>query len=316
MSWLKSAHILFALCLLMGLLALAAGSSGWRWTAVAELVRGDDIVAGLRAPRVVLAALVGASLALAGVVMQTLLRNDLADPYILGLSGGASAGAVSSLALWPGFPPGPAAAIGAAGAAATVRALTRGSYHPTRLLLAGVTVGSLLASATGLVLVLAPRATMLRSATFWLFGGLGTPQWNVLAVPAIALASAIGWTLVRAERLDRLTLGDDVAASLGVDIRPLRRTALLIGVVLTAAAVAVGGLIGFIGLLGPHIARRLVGATHRRLVPVAVLVGALVVMAADTAARTAFAPREIPVGLVTALFGGPFFLVLLNRRNW
>jgi iron complex transport system permease protein len=297
-------------CLAVAVVTLAAGPTGWRSPVAWPW---DDVVMDLRAPRVLLAGIVGASLAVAGAAMQVLLQNELADPYILGLSGGASAGAVASLALWPGLPPGLAAAAGAAGAATVVRALARGPYDPTRLLLAGVAVGSVLASATGLMLVLAPADRLLRSATFWLFGGLGTPRWSTLVLPALLLATLLAWLLVRAERLDRLTLGQDVAASLGVDVARLRRGVLLASVTLTATAVAASGLIGFVGLVAPHAARRWVGASHRRLLPVVALGGAILVMAADATARTAFAPREVPVGLLTAAVGGPFFLWQLQR---
>lgn len=298
--------LLCALCVIAVGLATAAGPGG---------LSGDAVLFELRAPRVALAAVVGASLAVAGVAMQTLLRNDLADPYVLGLSGGASVGAVVSLALAPGLPAGPAAAAGAAGTAALVRLVARGPHDPGRLILGGVAIGSLAASATGLILVLAPAGKLLRSATYWLFGGFGIPTWTSLAGPLLLLAIALAWMLARAERLDRLTLGDDVAASLGVDVRMLRRIALLASILLTASAVAVGGLVGFVGLVAPHAARRVVGARHRILLPTATLMGALLVIVADTLARTAFAPREVPVGLVTAAAGGPLFLWLLSRRR-
>ena len=299
--------ILVAALIAIAAIALAAGPSGWRapWP-------WDEVMA-LRAPRVVLAGLVGASLALAGVAMQAMLHNDLADPYVLGVSGGASAGAVASLALWPVVPAGPAAAVGAACAATAVRALSRGPHDPTRTLLAGVAVGSLLGSATGLILVLAPADHVLRAATYWMFGGLGTPRWSAIAAPAIVLVVAIAWLRARAERLDRLALGDDAAESLGVDVRGLRRRVMLAAIALTAVSVAVAGLIGFVGLIAPHAARRWVGARHRGLIPVAALGGAGLVIAADIAARAAFAPREVPVGLVTAAIGGPFFLWQLQR---
>jgi iron complex transport system permease protein len=302
------------LCLGALLVGVATGAAGWRSDVFSGLAAGDEILTELRAPRVLLAALTGASLGLAGVCMQSVLRNHLADPYVLGVAGGASAGAVTTLALWPGLPPGPAAALGAALATALVRTLARAPHDPTRLLLGGVAVGAVLASFTGLVLVLAPGERLLRSATTWLFGGFGTPSFRALLAPAIALLSALVLLDRRAERLDRLALGDDVAASLGTDPRRLRRVVLGAGIVLTALAVAAGGLIGFVGLIAPHGARRLVGSTHRGVVPVAALLGALLVVLADAAARTTFAPREVPVGLLTALLGGPLFLWLLRRR--
>lgn len=295
-------------CAVVAVLAISIGATGWRppwsWTAM---------VGELRAPRVVLGALVGAALAVAGVVMQAVLHNDLADPYVLGISGGASAAAVASLALWPGVAPGPAAAAGAAGASLLVRGLARGPHDPTRLLLAGVAVGSILASATGMILVLAPASQLLRSATSWLFGGLGTPRWPALIAPAAAVAVGVAWLTAQATRIDRLTLGSDVAAALGVAVVRMRRRLLGAAIVLTALAVAAAGLVGFVGLIAPHAARRLVGPGHRHLVALAALLGALLVMAADTVARTAFAPRELPVGLVTASLGGPVFLWQLRR---
>jgi iron complex transport system permease protein len=295
-------------CAVVGVAAICAGSTGWRapwqWT---------EMISELRAPRVVLGGLVGAALATAGLAMQAVLYNDLADPYVLGVSGGASVAAVASLALWPGLAPGPAAAAGAAGAALLVRGLARGPHDPTRLLLAGVAVGSILASATGMILVLAPASQLLRSATSWLFGGLGTPRWSALIAPAVAVAGGIAWLSAQATRIDRLTLGADAAAALGVKVPRLRRGLLIVAVALTALAVAAAGLVGFVGLIAPHAARRLVGHGHRHLIGVSALAGALLVMAADAVARTAFAPRELPVGLITASLGGPMFLWQLQR---
>ena len=298
---------MLAACVLAGVLAICAGSTGWRWPWA-----WDGMIGELRAPRVVLGGIVGGALAVAGVAMQAVLHNDLADPYVLGISGGASAAAVVSLALCPGVSPGPAAAAGAAGAAVLVRALARGPHDPARLLLAGVAVGSILASVTGLVLVLSPD-DMLRSSTSWLFGGLGTPRWSALVLPAGALIAAIAWLALRARRIDRLALGADVATALGVAVPALRRRVLVTAVVLTALAVAAAGLVGFVGLIAPHAARRLVGQPHRAVVPLAAVLGALLVMAADAVARTMFAPREVPVGLVTASLGGPMFLWQLQR---
>jgi iron complex transport system permease protein len=295
---------------LIVLLAIAIGPTGLR----APWDLADPIIA-LRAPRVLLAAIVGASLALSGAAMQVLLQNDMADPYILGLSGGASVGAVASLALWPALPPGPAAAVGAAGAAVLVQLLARGPYDPLRLLLSGIAVSSILGSITGLILTLAPAERLLRSATFWLFGGLGTPEWSALLLPAILLVSIGAWMFQRAERLDRLSLGSDVATSLGVDVRATRRRVLIASVLLTAVAVAAAGLVGFVGLMAPHAARLMRGAGHRALLPLTLLGGAILLVGADTLARSAFAPREVPVGLLTAALGGPFFLAQLHRAT-
>ena len=309
--------LLVGLCVSAMVVGLALGSAAWLSPGelVGRIFSHDEIVLVLRAPRVLMVAVVGASLALAGAAMQVVLRNDLADPYVLGLSGGASLGAVGSLAALPGLPAGLLAAVGAAGAAVLVRALVRGPHDPARMLLGGIAVGSVLASITGVVLVLAPPERLLRSAVFWLFGGVGTPSPERLILPAALLVGAFAWLLRRAESLDRLLLGDDVATTLGVNVRAQRRGAVLIAVLLTSASVAVAGLIGFVGLMAPHAARKLVGSQHRRFLPVAALLGALLVTVADTLARVAFAPRELPVGLVTAAAGGPFFLWLLSRRR-
>jgi iron complex transport system permease protein len=302
----------FALALAL-LLGLHAGAAGFRASALVQLLAGDEIVAFLRAPRVALAAITGGSLALAGVAMQALLRNDLADPYVLGVAGGASTGAVVSLALLPALPPGPAAAGGAAAATALVRAF--GGREPVRLVLAGVAVGSMLASATGLVVVLAPAERLGRSLMAWLFGSLGTPAPLTLVVPGGLLVAAAIALQTQATRLDRLLLGDDTAHALGVDVPRLRGRLLVVAVALTASAVAAAGLVGFVGLVAPHLGRRLVGPEHRALLPCATLLGAILLVLADTVARTAFAPREVPVGLLTAALGGPFFLWLLGRRE-
>ena len=297
-------------------LSLGAGASGFRPGALGDLFAGDEIVAVLRAPRMVLGAITGASLALAGAAMQTVLHNDLADPYVLGLAGGASAGAALSLALLPSWPPGPAAALGALAAAALVRRLggRPNDGDRARLILAGVAVGAALASVTGLVVVLAPADRLLRSLTFWLFGGLGTPAASALIFPAAIFVAALAFLRRHAERLDRLLLGDDTAASLGVDVDRFGTTVSVAAVVLTASAVAAGGLIGFVGLMAPHVARQLVGPRHQHLLLAAPLLGAILLLASDTFARTAFAPIEVPVGLLTACVGGPFFLWLLQRR--
>ena len=307
--------VLSALCLVAMTTGLALGAAGWLSPGdlLSRLAVHDEILIVLRAPRVLLVAIVGASLALAGATMQVVLRNELADPYILGLSGGASLGAVSSLAAFPGIPAGPLAALGAAVAVGLAQGIARGPYDPVRTILGGIAVGAILASVTGGILILAPQDRVLRSALFWLFGGVGTPPMSRLVFPLVCLGVAFAWLHARSESLDRLLLGDDVATTLGENVARRRRGALLVAVILTSTSVAVAGLIGFVGLMAPHAARRLVGYRHRRMLPVTALLGALLVSVADTLARVAFAPRELPVGLVTAAAGGPFFLWLLAR---
>jgi iron complex transport system permease protein len=304
---------LFLLCLMAAWLALACGPAGFEFNPFAANLDNFDIIMSLRAPRMVLAAIVGASLAICGLSMQTWLNNDLADPWILGLSGGAASGAVLSLVLFPDLPAGPGAALGTLLAAWLVWALNRGQYQQSRLLLAGFTTGSLLSSLTGLILVLNPSSRLMRSATFWLFGGLGIPVWLDLLLPGGLFVLSLAWMLFRSGRFDRLTLGADTALSLGVDIKTMQRGILITTVSLAAAVVSVSGLIGFVGLLAPHVARRLVGGLHHYLILASACCGALMCLLADTIARTAFSPHEVPIGLVTSIIGGPFFLYLLRR---
>jgi iron complex transport system permease protein len=299
---------LLALLLTLALaVAIAAGSTGWQapWSA-------SDVVLALRAPRAVLAAIVGAALAVAGVAMQAVVRNPLAEPYVLGMSGGAAAGAV--LALSTGLPAAAGAALGATLAVVAVRAMCRGVFAPARLLLTGVTVGALAASVAGIAIVLSPGQRLLRSAEAWLFGGIAPARWTSIAAAAALMIAAVAWGWRRAASIDRLSLGDDLAAALGADVTRTRRALLALSVALTACAVALAGVVGFVGLIAPHAARLLVGAGHRALVPAAALVGAAGLVIADTVARTAFAPRELPIGLVTAVIGAPCFLWLARRE--
>ena len=271
-----------------------------------------DAVLALRAPRAILAAVVGAALALAGVSMQAVVRNVLAEPYVLGMSGGAAAGAV--IALSAGLPAGGGAAAGAALAVAVVRGLCRGSFSAARLLLTGVTIGGLAASAAGIALALSPGKRLVRGAESWLMGGVATASWPAIAGAALLVVVCGAWAWRRAPAVDRLTLGDDLATALGTDVARTRRALMVSAVALTAMAVSLAGVIGFIGLIAPHAARSLVGAGHRLLVPSAALLGAALLVVADALARTAFAPRELPVGLVTALVGAPGFLWLARRE--
>ncbi len=300
---------LLALLLASVLLSASFGPTGFRlpWPL-------SDAVVALRAPRAVLATLVGAGLAVSGCAMQVLLHNPLAEPYVLGLSGGASLSAVASLWALPQLPPGPAAALGAALAALFVRRLAGSAAATERILLAGVAVGSILASGTGLLITLAPSDQLLRSSTYWLFGGLGTPRWSAPISVAALLGPALLAMWWRAERLDRLALGAEVAATLGVDVVPTRRWLFAVSVLLTGASVACAGLVGFVGLMAPHIGRRLVGGGHRALLPCAAVLGGFIVVVGDVLARTVLAPRELPVGLITAALGGPFFLWQIRRR--
>lgn len=279
------------------------------------------IVWQLRLPRILVGACAGAVLAVGGACLQAVVRNDLADPYLLGVSSGASLGA--ALVLATGLGAGTAltatggAFLGALGALALVMALAGGGRHlsGSRLVLAGLTAGYFLTAATDLVVVLSDSRDAVRAVLFWMLGSLGRARWQDVPVLAVATALSLGYLVLQGRRLDAVGMGDDVARSLGVDPFRLRRRATAVAALGVAAAVAVSGAIGFVGLVVPHLARRLVGATHRMLLPTAAVLGALVLVTADALARTVLAPREIPLGILTALVGTPMLMTMLRRRD-
>ncbi|MEX2626900.1 MAG: iron ABC transporter permease [Ilumatobacteraceae bacterium] len=276
------------------------------------------IVWTIRVPRVLLAAVVGAGLGVCGVVMQALVRNPIADPYLLGVSSGASVGAIAVIAL--GFGSGVwaltgMAFVGALAAVALVVTISgiRQGLAPVRTILAGVAVASLCSALGSFLLFLSPRAESARQVLFWLLGSLSGASWIKVAVPAVVVLGGIGWIVVRASWLDALAMGDETAASLGVDARRARVELIVLASLMTASMVAVSGAIGFVGLLLPHVARMLVGFGHRALVLHAALVGAAFLVLVDLAARTVASPQEIPVGILTAGIGAPAFCWFLWR---
>lgn len=283
---------------------------------VGELA-ASPIVRELRLPRALLAFVVGGSLATAGAGLQGLLRNPLADPFLLGLSGGASLGAVLAIALgWGGPWSLPLAAF--AGAVAAMALVYRlglvagGALDPRIMLLAGVAVGAFAAAVTTAVVSLA-EATQLRNAFLWLWGGLSGASWQTLGVMALYVPVPLAALAAAARPLDLLALGEEPARYLGADVERVKRRVYLAASLLTAAAVAVSGVIGFIGLVVPHLGRLVWGHRHRVLLPAAFVGGGTLLTFADTLARTAVAPRELPVGIVTALVGVPVFALLLRR---
>jgi len=285
------------------------------------LGRGDEtvvaIVRQLRAPRVLLAFLVGGCLAVTGAALQALVRNPLADPYLLGLSGGAGVGAVLAIALRLGGPWGvPAAAfVGALVAIGLVYrlALVAGAgVDPRVLLLAGVVVSAFGGAILGAIFSLS-SAVELRNSMMWLLGGFDTASWRVLGVFTVYATVPLAYLYYISRPLDLLSLGEEPAQFLGADVERLKRRIFVSTSLLTAACVAVSGIIGFVGLVIPHAVRMVLGHTHRVLMPAAFLLGGTLLTIADVAARTAFAPRQLPVGVVTALVGVPAFAMLLRR---
>ncbi|BBG04962.1 MULTISPECIES: FecCD family ABC transporter permease [Pseudonocardia] len=279
----------------------------------------DLIVADTRLPRVLLAALVGATLTVAGMVLQAVVRNPLAGPGIIGVSAGAATGAVVVMRfglLGAGALTLNVAAFGGALVTlAVVLTIARSAGRITvlRLILGGVAVGSVLSALTSLLVLTAPNPMLASQVLFWTLGGFGSARWDLLVVPAVVLVAGLFLLVARARELDLLLAGDESAGALGVDVHRFRRRVFVVVAVLVGVTVAVSGVIGFVGLMLPHVVRFLVGSAHRRALPVAVLVGAVFTVLADLVARTVISPEEIPVGIVTALVGGPFFVWLLRR---
>ncbi len=274
-----------------------------------------DIVRSLRLPRAINAFATGGLLAVAGVLMQVLVRNPLADPYVLGISGGAAVGALGAiLAGAAGLVVPGAAFVGAALSTALVLALGRsgGTWMPTRLLLVGVIVAAGWGAVVTFMLAVAPDQR-LRGMLFWLMGDLAHASGGATALAALAVGALAA--LVLARKLNLLAHGDERAAILGVEVAPTRLAVFLLASALTAGAVTTAGTVGFIGLVVPHLVRLASGHDHRVLVPGAALLGGGLLVLADTLARTVLAPQQLPVGVVTALVGVPLFLFLLARRS-
>ncbi|GGT27660.1 FecCD family ABC transporter permease [Streptomyces purpureus] len=282
------------------------------------------IVLDVRLPRVLLGAVVGAGLAVVGTVLQALVRNPLADPYLLGISSGASAGVVvvivfglgSGLGLATSLTMPAGAFAGALLALVLVYALARrgGQMTGSRLVLAGVAVAYVLSALTSLLMVTSARREHFQEAMYWSLGGLGSARWDALPLPATVLLLGTGLLIALARPLDLMLVGEEGATVLGLDTSRFRAAVFVLTSLVTGVLVAFSGAIGFIGLLVPHAARMLVGASHRTLLPVTALAGAAFLVTADLAARTVAAPQDVPVGILTALIGGPFFLWLLRRR--
>lgn len=277
----------------------------------------DAIVWELRLPRVLTAAAVGAGLAISGAIMQSIIRNQLADPYLLGLSSGASLGAVSVLLLGVALALPIAAFAGALLALIGTLALARagGSVTPARTVLAGVAVSSLAGALTSFVIFWTAQGDSYRDVLNWLLGSLAGARWPAVAISGIALI-VVGIPLLFTGRLlDGFAFGDATAAGLGISVQNSRWLLLGATALLTGAMVSVSGAIGFIGLVVPHAIRLLIGPGNRALLPLSALAGGIFLVWADTLARTAFDPRELPVGIVTALVGAPVFAMLLLRRR-
>jgi iron complex transport system permease protein len=285
------------------------------------------IALDLRAPRGLLGAVVGAGLGVAGAVLQTVLRNPLADPYVVGLSSGAALGAVVVLLGAAGLGAtgiGIAAQLGTSGGAFAGALAAfglvwafgrhRGQISPLRMLLGGVAVAALLSAATNWV-VLTADSQEVRSALYWTLGSLTGSAWGDLALPSLAVIVLTAWFTLQGRTLNALALGDEHAATLGVAVHRARASLTAVAALLVAVTVAVAGSILFFALVVPHLVRLVLGADHRVLLPVSALLGAVLLVWFDVAARLLIAPAEMPIGVVTSLLGAPAFLMLMLRSN-
>ncbi|MDX2527575.1 FecCD family ABC transporter permease [Streptomyces europaeiscabiei] len=327
-----------ALLLLLSLVGgTGLGAAGIGWTDVLRFLwaglTGGTVHAGdaasytivweIRLPRVVLGAVVGAGLASVGVAVQAIVRNALGDPFVLGISSGAAVGAnavillgaFAGLGIWALSA---SAFLSALGAMALVYAVARSPHGltPLRLVLTGTALAYGFEAVTTVMVFGAARGEAARSALMWLLGSLGGATWAQVPLVAVTVAAGWAWLRRRAESLNALAMGDETSAALGVRPERLRRELFLVTAAVTGTVVAVSGAIGFVGLMVPHVVRMLVGADHRRVLAVAPLVGAVLLVWADVLSRLLLAPAELPVGVITAVVGVPAFLVLMRRGGY
>ena len=280
----------------------------------------EAIVWDIRFPRALLACLVGAGLAVVGASLQSVTRNPLADPHLLGISSGGAFGAILALlhtGLFLGLLTVPLFAfLGALGATAMVLTVTQFATATSadKLVLAGVAVSFIVMACANVLIFLGdPRAT--HTVVFWMLGGLGLAQWSQLAYPALILLLCGGYLWRRSGDLNAMTIGDETASTLGIPVARFRLTIFVVGALVTGVMVAFSGIIGFIGLMVPHIARMMMGGDYARVLPASALFGAVFLLWADIAARTVMAPEDMPIGIVTGLIGGLFFIWLLKRQS-
>lgn len=290
----------------------------------AGTVMTQNIIWEIRFPRVLLGAICGAGLALCGVLMQCVTKNPIAEPYILGISSGASCGAVAVIVL------GGMSTIG-------INSITSGAFvgsivsgilvfaigtqmgkttSTTRLVLTGMAISTIFSALTNLLIYSADNSNQAKNALFWTVGSLGGAKWDVLLFPFVTLVIVMVVAFVMSKSLDILLLGDDSAIILGINVKLIKSIILVLATLLTSALVAITGAIGFIGLVVPHVCRTIAGSDHKKLIVLSALTGAIFLIGSDVFARGLFPPIEIPIGIITSLIGGPFFLYLISKKNY
>ena len=282
----------------------------------------QNIVLGLRLPRVCLGMVVGASLAVCGVTMQALVRNNLADPFILGVSSGAAAFATLGMlfgvfSFLGTYSLSISAFIGSAITIIFVYMISRvrGRINITQLLLSGVAISMIMDGVTSIIKLGAPNALGLHNAEFWMSGSLAGAKWAYLKLPFLVLVLCMAFLLLNNRGLNLLLLGDESAGALGVNVRRLQKELVLVASLMAGVTIAVSGTIGFVGLMVPHFTRLLVGGDQKKVLPISALLGGILVVWVDVAARMLIAPEELPVGILTAVIGGPIFIWMLKKNN-
>lgn len=283
----------------------------------------DGIVWGMRFPKMLVAACVGGGLSLVGIMMQAMTKNSLADPYILGISSGASTGATAvilmgSIPLFENSTVQMGAFLGAMASALIVFVFagSSGRFNPTSLVLSGTAVSAIFSACTNVLIFLSPEKQKINSAMFWMTGSFAGAQWEDVVPAIFSLSVVLAFTLLVNNSLDTLLLGEEIAITVGVNVKTLKIAIIIVSSLVTGVMVSMSGVIGFVGLVVPHISRTLVGTVHKRLIPFAVLLGGIFMVLADIVARIVVAPSELPIGVVTALLGAPFFLVLLRKSRY
>ena len=266
----------------------------------------------------------GAGLALCGVLMQCVTKNPIAEPYILGISSGASCGAVAIIILGGMSSIGITSITGGAfigsiisGVLVFVIGTQMGRItSTTRLVLSGMAISTIFSALTNLLIYSAKNSNQAKNALFWTIGSLGGAKWDILLIPFIALVFVIIVSFIMSKSLDILLLGDDSAVILGINVKLVKSVILILATLLTSTLVAITGAIGFIGLVVPHVCRTIAGSDHKKLIILSSLVGSIFLILSDVVARGIFPPIEIPIGIITSLVGGPFFLYLISNKNY
>ena len=283
-----------------------------------------DIIWNIRFPRVLMAVIVGAGLSVSGVAMQAVVRNPLANPYVLGISSGASLGATMAILLgaftvFGNYGVSVGAFLGALLTSLFVFTIAfsgKSRGNTIKLLLAGMAINAICSAFTNFIIYTAKDAEGIRSVTFWTMGGLTSASWNLLGIPGVVVLVGVAFFLTQFRVLNTLLIGDESALTLGINVTAIRRVYLVVSSALTGVVVPVSGTIGFVGLIIPHVVRMVVGSDHRRVTVISAIVGSIFLVWCDVVARMILGNTELPIGIVTSMIGGPFFVWLMLTKSY